>query len=820
MENQFSFGEQSQFDFKLFLLKLLKNWKLFIIALLITFFIAHYLNVRKQNIYALDTYVTVKDENNPFFTSNMSLVFNWGGVSDKVDMIVTTFKSRTHNEDVIRALKSYIVYSKKGKYHLIDIYKDSPFELILDEDHAQLINVPMKIKFLDENTFELSFEVEQKEVQVYDYKTLKLTDYKLENRKFKQNFKIGEVFNLNFLSGKIVLKPIEHTIRKGKDYVFELKNFNQVVMAYKDQLKVKTKDKNSSILVMTLRGTNKQKLQDYLNVTTQMLQDKILDDKNKYAINTIKFIDSTMSFIQNDLTSASKDLKKFVKNKTVLNLDDPTAKIYEKITALDLKKNTIFQKKIYYEQLQRYLNDKRHYADLPAPTVVGIEDPTIIQNVAKITQLAIERKKMASNFQQNSIPIQKIDLEIESIRKSLLETTGSVMRNLGEQMKRVRGSIYKLEARINKLPEEKQTLLTLKRKYDLKEEIYNTLLQKRNEASIVKASNVSDLKIIDSAKDIGQLPVAPNRKINYLLALLLGLLLPALYTLTVFVFDNKIHDVSDLEDITDIPLLGYIHHFEKKGKLPVLNFPSGVVTESFRSLRSSLRFMFNNPKASSKSILVTSSISKEGKTFISTNLGLIQAISDKKTVVLEFDLRKPKFKEYFEEAKIKQRGIVHFLTGEATLDDIIVSTSTKKLDIILAGSVPPNPSELILNRYTEQLFKELSERYDYIVIDTPPIGLVSDAMELQKYADFLLFVTREEYTLRSFVKKLDERYKKKEIKNVAIIYNDFKVNMMKRYGYSKNYGYGYGYGYGGYFDQKRGFFGQLKHKIKKYLKGK
>jgi len=183
-------------------------------------------------------------------------------------------------------------------------------------------------------------------------------------------------------------------------------------------------------------------------------------------------------------------------------------------------------------------------------------------------------------------------------------------------------------------------------------------------------------------------------------------------------------------------------------------------------------------------------------------LALIQATSDKKTVLLEFDLRKPKFKEYFEEAKHNHTGLSQYLSGHAGFDDIIVPTIHDNLDLILSGSVPPNPSELILTNYTKKLFKELAERYDQIIIDSPPLGLVSDALELQKFAGISIFVVREDYSIKSFVKDIDERYNRKEIKNIAIIYNDFKVNMLKKYGYSKNYGYSYGYGYGGYFDKK------------------
>ena len=798
MENNFSFDQQPDFNLKVLLLKILSNWKWFLLTLAFTFFVAYYINVRKENIYELDTYVTIKEERNPFMTSNMSLVFNWGGVSDKVNLIKTTFKSRTHNEQVVEDLKSYIEYLKKGKYYYIDVYKQSPFVFVLDKSHKQLIGTAIEIVHLNDAEFMIKINPKSEDVQLYDYQKYRAESYKLA--KFEQKFRYNEPINLPFLSGVITLqknKPVE-----GERYFIKLKNFDNVVSYYKDNLSIKAKDKNSSILILKLRGANKQKLEDYLNHTADLLKNRILLDKNKYAINTIKFIDSTLISIRKDLLDASEDLKGFISNKTVLNLDDPTAKLYEKITGFDLKKNSIIQKKMYYNQLHSFLVDKKNYEDLPAPTVVGIEDPTIVKNISRITELAIKRKQQLASFQEDFPAVLQLDREIETLRQTLMQTVKSATYSLDQELNMVNRNIASLEKQINKLPEEKQVLLTLRRKQELKQEVYNGLLQKRNEASIVKASNVSDLKIIDSAKDVGQAPVAPNRKINYIIALALGLLLPALTIFILFLMDNKIYDISDLEEITDVPVLGQIHHNKGKGKLPVVENKHDVVAESFRSLRSTLRFMYPKREGAQR-ILITSSISGEGKTFVSSNLALIQASSNLKTVLLGFDMRKPRFKDYFKEAESVNSGLSDYLSGNASIDEVIMQTEYKNLDLVLSGAIPPNPSELLLTEYTQKLFDELSKRYDHIIIDSPPIGLVSDALELQKFADITAFVVRENYSLKSFVKDIDERYKKGEMNNLAIIYNDFKVNAIKQYGYGQKYGYGYGYGYGAYFEGKK-----------------
>ena len=804
MENQFSFDDSVNFDFKLLWLKILSHWKWFVVTLIIGLLTAYYINLRKENIYELDNYVTIKEENNPFFTSNMSLVFNWGGVSDKVNLIITTLQSRTHNEKVVKKLKSYIQYSQKGPYYKLNLYKNSPFKFEPDLNHYQVIDQPIEIKILDDQSFKLKFKPSNKQVRLYDYNQQKSISKQVAD--YDGVFKFGQAINLPFLKG--TFKRV-NTLNYDPEntYYLSLKDFNKVVAGYQNRLQIKTKNKNSSILVLKMRGSNKAELADYLNTTTGLLQEQILQDKNKFALNTIKFIDSTLQHIQEDLSIAAKDLKKFIKNKTVLNLDDPTARLFEQVSVLDQNKSRIKLKKVYYEHLLQYLENKTNYENLPAPSVVGIDDPTIVEKVGNITQLAIQRKNQLAHFQPNSPVITRLNLEIESLRQSLLQTVQFALKTLNHELGLVNQKISGVEKQINKLPEEKQVLLGLKRKYDLKQEIYNTLLEKRNEAGIVKASNVSDLKIIDSAKDVGQAPVAPNRKINYLIAFLAALFIPA-FIITVFFFlDNKIHDVSDVETLTDLPIIGQIFHLNKKEYLPVIQYKDDIVSESFRSLRSALRFMFSKPK-SCNTILVTSSISGEGKTFVSSNLAIVQAISNKKTVVIEFDLRKPKFKDYFKEAGKTNLGLSNFLSGMIhNVDEIIVPTDIDNLDLILVGPVPPNPSELILTENTAKLFEQLSKKYDYIIIDTPPMGLVSDALELQKYADIVVFIVREDYTLKPYVKDIDER--KKILKNLGIIYNDFKVNALKKYGYGNNYSYGYG----SYFDKNSGFWEILKKKI-------
>jgi len=796
---------------KYVIFSLIKKWKYYLAFILIALFIAHEYNKRQQNIYELSTLISVKDEQNPFFTTNMSLIFNWGGPSDKVNTIMTIFKSRKHNEKVVRKLKLYIRYYKKGKYYDIDLYGKTPFRVEPDENRYQALNVPFAVQILSPEEYRLSYEIDKKKerIKLFNYAAEKDTviDITPQLRKFDGTFRFGEKVDIPLFHGKIVLLPGKK-IDTNETYYFEFKNFYGTVNSFRN-LNVSNFKKSSSMILLKKRGKNPIKLQDYLNTSVDILRDKLLKDKNSFATNTIKFIDSTLQYLKQDLQLSGSKLEEFQKNKTELVLDNPSQNLYNQLMELDKQKSVLEAQKLYYQSLLNYINNDQ-LTTIPSPSIVGIEDPLIIENTRKLTELAIKREEMKNIMNPNSIVMEELDNQITNVTRALVSATQSALENLNKQLRYIQQKINLLEQKLNRLPAEFKQYIDLKREYEIKDEIYSYLLQKRNEVNIVKASNQPNLRVLDEAKYTGQAPIAPKKSTNYITALMVALLLPTLFFLFKILTDDTIQDETQVRKMTPAKIVGTIFHYEGKEFLPVLHETIGSrLREAFSILRTNLRLLLPQKSEKGKTVLVTSTTSGEGKTFISSNLAAINAMSNQKTVLLEFDIRKPKAYQYFGLDK-NTPGIVDFIENKnLDIHQIIQPSGIENLDIILAGQnavyIDKEIAGILEDNRVKELLEKLKEKYDYIFIDTPPIGLVPDTLILNQYADLMLYIVREGFSKRSYLDVLNEYIQNNLIRNVGIVYNGYQISMIKKYVYQSKYTYAYTKdGYGTYQNRKPG----------------
>lgn len=799
----FSFFEnQNNFDFKGFLIKILSYWKWFLASLIICFVIAYQVNIRKEKIYGMESLIAVREESNPFFTSNTSLVFNWGGTSDKVQTIITTLKSRSHNEIVVAKLEYYIRYLKQGKYNMVDAYGEVPFKVNIDKSKGQLSSMPIKIKFLNASEYEISVPFENESATLINYFDESTSQIAVAPEEDKKRFKVGQQVSLPYLHWKLELNPDANSYA-GKEYFVRFDNFNGVVSQYQG-INVDSDIKGSSILKLSMQGTNKARMVDYLNTTIEVLKKNQLDSKNQFAINTIAFIDSTLVAMEGQLKGTEGELKNFRKGKNVFELEGSGEKISDKLTDLDVERDAINRKISYYNTLRSYLNNSVDYSKLPAPAVAGIDDPNIVGNVSRLIALSIQRSEKAYAVKNDRF-FKDFDNEMESIKKVLLENIASAKAVIQSDLNLVNSRIGQAESTIKQLPEDQQDLLKITREYDLAENIFNTFLEKRNEANIVKAANLSDIHFIDSAKDTGGGLIGPKTSVNYVLALFLGLVIPLVIVFIITFMDNSIHTTEDILRLTKIPLLGVVGKKKTFGNLAVFERPKSALAESFRAIRSSLQFLYKKQNlAGAKTLMLTSSISGEGKTFCSINIATVFALSEKKTVIVGLDLRKPKiFGDFNLDNTI---GVVNYLIGQKTADEIIQNTEIPFLDVITSGPIPPNPAELILGESMKELLDDLKERYDYIILDTPPVGLVSDALELAQFCDATLYVVRQNITKKGMLALVNDKHKRGELTNISIIFNGYENKA--RYGY--NYGYGYGDYSNGYHDE-----GELESRLKR-----
>jgi polysaccharide biosynthesis transport protein len=800
------------FDFKSYLIKASSYWKWFILSIAICFAIAYQVNIRKQKIYALESSIGVKEEDNPLFTSNTSLVFNWGGTSDKVATIATTLKSRSHNEVVVDKLNYFIDYQQETKYFRQSIYGSCPFEVQIDKQKVQLLGLPIKIKFISEQEYLLSAEFEDPSASIFNYTTKTSSQIAVKEGIFEKKFRVGQQVNLPFLSWKLFVKP-NSTLVVDDEYYVNFSNFNSVVANYQN-IKIDIDEKAPSILNLSLEGNNKARIVEYLNQTVEVLIKAQLENKNLFAENTIKYIDTTLALMEGKLKEANDDLKSFSKNKNIVEIELGGSTVQSQMMELDVEKDLIARKVNYYNVLNSYLTKSDDYSKLPAPSVAGIDDPNIMQNVSNLIALSVKRSETEYAV-KSQVVLNGIDNEIAAVRRVLLENIKAAKSAIQFSYNQVNSKIYNAENNLKQLHDDKQELIRIMRKYNLSDNIYQTYLQKRSEAAIVKAANLSDIQFIDPAKDIGGGLIGPKTDRNYILAFLLGFIIPLVIIILIFVFNNSIQNTDDLLALTTIPLIGTVGVNTSKSYLAVYDKPKSALSESFRAIRSSLQFLYKKQNLSgTKTLMLTSTVSGEGKTFCSINIATVFALSEKKTVIIGLDLRKPKlFKDF---SLTNEVGVVNYLIGQKTLDEITNKTQIPFLDVITSGPIPPNPSELIMSDAMKEMIDELKKKYDYIILDTPPVGLVTDAVELAAFADIVIYVMRQNVTKKGMPFVLNNMVKRGELSNVSIVLNGFE-NKAK---YGTAYGYGYGYGYGTYeekIEKRQEFFESMIDKVKSFF---
>jgi capsular exopolysaccharide synthesis family protein len=815
-DEEFEISEVTgNFDIKGFLYKVLSFWWLILGSISIGLFIAYYISVRKLPVYEIYSMVEIKDNSNPLFTSNTSLTFNWGGTSNKVNSTILVLQSRSHNEKVVKRLSYYIDYLEMGEYQLEDAYGRIPFTVVQDSVAYQLQNNLFKVTILDQNSFELSMLVEESfKGKFFNYNTEDTENQSIDPFQFKEKFKFNEAIETFFFKGKILKNEMKHWPKEQKEYYFSFSSLYATVNRYKE---IETNlEQNSSILKLRLVGNNKSRMVDYLNGTIDVLSNSMLNEKNLFATKTIQFIDSMLIDRSGELQEVQKELNEFKTDRNIYDLDAESNMLRTRLTTLDQEEREIIRSIDYYKNLDTYLNDKTDYSEIPAPTVSGIEETSIATQVSRIIELSNKRNQLTFSVREDNPSIIQIDRDIEAIKSVLIENIKSTTSLLNRDLRNIRREVIKLEEEVRSLPQDQQDLLKIERRYDLSRATYDLFLTKKNEAKLIKAASVSDVSIIDSAKDTGAPKVGPNNQLNYLMAILFGTLIPLLFVFILLLLDNKINNPQDIEIKSTIPILGFIGKSDLISNLAVLKKPRSRVAESFRAIRTSLQFTFSNSKnGACKVIMCTSSIPREGKTFTSINTASVLSLSGKKTLLIGLDLRKPRI---FDDFGINNNlGIVNYIIGQNDIDEITQFSGYENLDIITSGPIPPNPSELLINDKMDDLIKDLKTKYEYIIIDTPPIGLVSDAFNILKHVDTTLYIVRQSFTKKGMLAIINEKYKLGEVKNISFVLNFF--NQKAKYGYSYDYGYGYGYGkYGDSYvtsGKKKSFLSRISDIFKK-----
>lgn len=794
-EKQTSFSqrtnEEQSIDIKQLIYTFLDHWYLFAICVLVALVAGFLINRYSANVYQTSGTVLIKEDRSSFDATSIMTNMSYGNYQN-VDNEIAILKSYSLTDRVIRKMNLEVTYMEKGRIAASELYKVSPFTVEIDRSVPQAVDLVYNIS-LEEDKITLHASAEH--LCKYDFLLSKTIESHPEIIDVTNVCKQGEWVDNGYNRFCIVLNDNHNPkVDKNRKLSFWLNSYSSLNKQM-SSFSVSPTSKQSSVLSITKNGENKQKIVDFVNTLMVEYVSRGLEKKNMVSENTIEFIDSELTGIQASLSESERELKDFRTRNDLMNLDLQANQVYTNLRALDKERSEMAVNVKIYKKLQDYIRVQIDDPEnLAAPSTMGINDPLLNQLARDLVSLSQTKATQSLTLTEQNPQIVKLNEQIVTTKKALLENVNNLVENAEMSLKEIDRRINSLESESRLLPGKQQQLINYQRDFDFNDDTYKYLMQRRAEAQILKASNTPDNEIIDEARLERTYKVSPRTSMNYLIAFILGLLIPALYLFLKDFFNVSINDRKDVEKLTHYPIIGQVAQASDKNPLVVINSPKSPIAESFRSIRTNIEFLTQGKAKST--ILVTGDMQSIGKTFNSINIASIYALYGKKTVLLGFDMRKPRLFQEF--GLTNNVGLSSYLSNKESLENIIqCSSQIPNLDIITSGPLPPNPAELIASEKTNELFTLLKESYDYIIIDTPPIGLVTDSLLLMRHTDVNLFVVRQGVTNKNIFGNIIKDLEERELP-ISIIINGVETG--KSYGYGK-YSYGYGYGnYGKYGD--------------------
>lgn len=777
-------AEESSMDLRKVLNSFLKNWPWFVFAVIGAMIIAFFYLRYSTPEYNVRATVLIQDDKKGGTTPDNALLMDLGlAGKSNVDNEVQIFKSRTLMEKVVRDLQLYVQYFTQGKVKSIERYQDKSFQMFF---------VPL-------------FEDSVRQSKTYTFKPNGNQGFTLSDEQNEWKGQWNDTLNIPI--GRALFMRTFLPLDENETYTIVVNNPEITVTGYMNRLAVDLANKQVSIINLTLQSPVMAKGESVLNKLIQVYMQSNVDDKNRIADSTMRFIDDRLALVGQELTGIEKDIENF---KEVAGLTDLSAQSQQLITSTSDYVKDLTEQQVQLsvvQSLENYLNDNDKRV---VPSSLVVQDPTFSSLINNYNSLQLEREKLLMSSTENNPLVKNLDQRLSSVRIDLKNSLASIKKSLQIRVSELVRHTGRLTSEMRAVPAKERIFLEKSREQSIKQELYLFLLKKREETAISKSSTIANARIVDPAKS-DFAPFKPKTQLIYLSAFLIGLILPAGVIYLRQMLNTRIMDKADITDRTNTPVVAEISHSDSPSPVVITASSRTIVAEQFRGLRTNLQFML--PGKDQKVILLTSCISGEGKSFVSINLASTLAITGKRVLLMELDLRKPKISTAL--GIDGALGFSSFAIGQAELKQVIIpSGHQESLYVLPAGALPPNPAELLMLPKTKDLFDVLRENFDYIIVDTPPVSLVTDAQLLAKFADASLFVVRQAYSFKPQMSLIEDLYRSKKLPNLSIIVNDVKAG--QGYGYNYSYGYGYGYGYAeagnGYFDN-----GQNGKKKKSFL---
>ncbi|GGH14512.1 GumC family protein [Pedobacter zeae] len=739
--------------------KLTEKWFVFVISFILCLFVAFfYIKLTPPSFQVNSKILVNDDEKGGSLGKQSSGLMDLGGLlgaKNSVDNEAEILKTRFLMEQVVRQMQLNIIYSKGGTLVNRELY-NSPFKL----DIIKGVDTIQPAKFV--------------------VKKLSLNKLKITSKSFEKIVKWNEAFSFNGV-GIIQIKPIDATGMDNGDYFVSVSSIDERVAFLMKQLSVSVTNKQVSIIDLGLTYPVPKKGEDILNTLIEKYTLGNLADKNAIADSTYKFIKERLSKIAVELGDVENQEESFKEANQLADMSEQGKLLVQNTGEFGAELAKAETQVAILNDLEAYLKDESKNKRV-FPTSLLPQDMVFSGLLNQYNALLIERDKQLLSVTEESPFIKNIDNQISGLRAGILANIQSTKNTFVVTRNKLRSQLNRVESQISGVPKIEKNYLKLARNKGIKQELYVFLMQKAEETAISKTSNISVAKIIDPPKSQVN-PISPKKSFVYIVAFIVSFLIPIAFIFVQDLFSTSIKTKEDINMLTDVPIIGEISHNNSSDNLIVANQSRSAISEQFRALRTNLSFYLKN--ANEKVILLTSSMSGEGKSFTAINLGNILALAGKKVLLMELDLRKPGLS-----AKLEVANDIGF--SNYTIDNKIKAENiikplgiNKNMFIISSGPLPPNPAETLMSEKMPELVMNLKSEFDYIIMDAPPIGVIADAQLLSMYADVTLYLVRQNITQKNQINLVQDLYVSGKMKNLGIVVNDIV---------SKYYGYGYGYG--------------------------
>lgn len=772
-----------------FISQILSIKHFYIISFVICFGIAFMVNRYSPVIYQVHSVIgPIEDQRSALLVSN-DLFRGMGNyqAARNLENDINNIKSFTIVSNTLKKMNLEVGYFIKKTNFLgydVQLYPDPPFTVSIDKSHLQPINFQFHIEILDDSTFRM--QAEQDEVSLYNYIDNAIVSDK-NILKIDTVSKFGETItnrNYKFVVSRIPTKIGSFSRKDPVKYYFIFYHIDQLSRNFLDDTEVKPVSLRSSLINISLKGKNSNLTIDFLNQYVQTFLDDNLSKKNKMSASAVNFIDAQISNTSDSLHKSETRLRDYRSANQVMDLSYQGQQAYEQMKQVESERARLDIQERYYNSILEYFEKNKDMTGIAPPSAANINDPIMNSLILDLLDLNSQRTSVMSNNAEKNLFLGQIDSKIRLQKEAIVENVKNNLNTLLLTKNELDYRSQRLAKEISKLPRTELNMVSMQRKFDVSDNIYTFLLQKRTEAAITMASNHPDYEILEPARGITRNILSPKPMVNYMFAIFFALFLPTLYLLLKNFFNETITRVSDAEHYLHKPVMGIIYTNTLKTEAVVTEYPGSPVAESFRNLRSSLFLKFKSHHL--KVLIVTSSQPQDGKTFISYNLAASIASVGHKTVVVDCDLRRPTLHNVFR--KENTRGITNYMADNIPMQNIIHESEIENLYFVPAGPLLANSSEMIEAGSLDELITYLKTTFTYVIIDSPPVGIVSDATQIMKYATHVLFVCRNNYTRKDVFNDILNMFRNNKIENFDVVFNDMSIDRSK-YGHYRTYYY-------------------------------